>query len=157
MSGTADALMGIFGFTRVEGEMSMTEVKTADLVGAALDWAVAKSTDFSVEVKPWGEFSNASTGHKIKARGFRVWYEFDGDLEEWAPSGDWSQCGPLIEKHQITLLPPRYPGDKWGATYDVNSCMLDGDSALTAACRAIVAAKLGDVVSVPSELLEKAE
>lgn len=140
MSAAADALMGIFGFKRVEGEMSMTEVKTADLVGAALDWAVAKSTDFSVEVKPWGEFSNASTGHKIN--------EFDGDLEEWA------QCGPLIEKHQITLFPPRYPGDKWGATYDVNSCMLDGDSALTAACRAIVAAKLGDVVSVPSELLE---
>ena len=136
--------------------MSMIEVKTSELFGAALDWAVAKSTDFSVEVKPWGEFSNASTGHKIKARGFRVWYEFDGDLEEWAPSGDWSQGGPLIEKHKVIIAyhnaPDRMPV---ATTIETNPDYEFGATPLIAAMRAIVSAKLGDVVSVPSELVEQ--
>ena len=135
--------------------MKMIEVKTADLVGAALDWAVAKSTDFSVQVKPWGEFSNASTGHKIKARGFRVWYEFDGDLEEWTPSADWAQGGPLIESNQIELGWNGIDGKSmwWMARHQELAAQQIGDTPLIAAMRAIVSSKIGDTVSVPAELV----
>lgn len=122
--------------------MNMTEVKTADLAGAALDWAVANACGFKFGMCGGVVFRSDQPGDTY------------GPGPIWSPSTDWSQGGPLIGRYQITLLPPRYSGDKWGATYDVDSCMLDGDTPLISACRAIVAAKLGDVVSVPSELLE---
>lgn len=137
--------------------MKMVGVKTADLVGAALDWAVAKSTGFSIQVKPWGEFSNASTGHKIKARGFRVWYEFDGDLEEWVPSADWSQGGPLIEEFMresgIFCDGLWQHSGAFKCSFEDGGAVSAGDTPLIAAMRAIVAAKLGDTISVPAELL----
>lgn len=148
MSAAADALMGIFGFKRVEGEMSKTEVKTADLVGVALDWAVA-----------WAE------GDKVSAEdGYVVVAEFSeqhGDFFSvcYSPSTDWSQGGSLIERHEITIYPPRHlvmPADGWGAQFYIvnNPKVFRGSTPLIAAMRAIVAAKLGDVVSVPSELLK---
>lgn len=119
--------------------MTIVEVKTAELIGYALDWAVGVACKDS-EPRLYPDI-----------RGFWLLGPFG---KPWNPSEDWSQGGPLIEKLGITLLPPRYPGDKWGATYDTQSCMFDGGTALIAACRAIVAAKLGDTVQVPEELIK---
>lgn len=120
----------------------MIEVKTADLIGAALDWAVAQADGWTASIIV-PVITPSKTYYEIRSPSGLV----------LRPSTEWGQGGPLIEKHAITLLPPRYLGDKWGATYCVDSCMLDGTSPLIAACRAIVAAKLGDAVSVPAELL----
>ena len=109
-----------------ERNVKMIEVKTADLIGPALDWAVAKADgwDFSKEY------------YRIMVQGY-------------CPSTDWSQGGPLIDKHnayhhrdqrgQITAWVEGFRSYK-------------GETRLIAACRAIVAAKLGDVVQVPEEL-----
>ena len=140
--------------------MSMIEVKTADLIGPALDWAVAKANGFAVQVRPYAEFCNASTGHKVKARYHRVWYEFDGDLEEYSPSADWSQGGPLIERFGCDLICIA-PGNCWEANCwdcDLPTPGLhlhEAETPLVAALRAIVAAKLGDAVSVPEELVQQ--
>lgn len=138
--------------------MNMIEVKTADLSGSALDWAVAKANGFAVQVRPYAEFCNASTGHKVKVRYHRVWYEFDGDLEEYSPSADWSQCGLLIDKYRPDV---QTNSDGQIAAY-LNNSLADpdplvvgrGDTYLIAICRAIVAARLGDTVQVPAELVE---
>lgn len=131
--------------------MKTIEVKTAELIGPALDWAVAKANGFAVQVRPYAEFCNASTGHKVKARYHRVWYEFDGDLEEYSPSADWSQGGPLIDKHNVEIL--RAGDCVMAKLYGLTNAAGDGKTPLIAACRAIVAAKLGDAVSVPEDLV----
>jgi hypothetical protein len=125
----------------------MIELKTSELVGVALDWAVAKSEGHQPLLMPIGRVEYAigvtvvdSSG---KASGFACRY-----------SSEWAQGGPLIERHEITVRP--VDGKWWAAHVNDSStspCSYGLDP-LIAACRAIVAAKLGDVVSVPSQLLE---
>lgn len=129
---------------------NMIEVKTADLIGPALDWAVANAAGWPVEIKPHGQYSNASTGHKLKARSYRLWMVSDVDPEECTPSSDWSQGGPLIEKHTSTVTHAAYDAGWWAHS---GNHIGEGKTPLIAACRAIVAAKLGDVVGVPTELI----
>ena len=127
--------------------MSMIEVKTSELIGAALDWAVA-----------WIE------GDKVSVEdGYVVVAEFNeqhGDFFNvcYSPSADWSQGGPLIEKHKVIIAyhnaPDRMPV---ATTIETNPDYEFGATPLIAAMRAIVAAKLGDVVSVPSELAGRAK
>ncbi|ELS43301.1 phage protein NinX family protein [Pseudomonas syringae] len=125
------------------------EVKTADLVGAALDWAVAKVE--GVELALVGAYPHAVVDGRL--------------LGNYRPSTSWSQGGPLIEKHGIRLERSRdghswfagwmFSASGWNARYET----FDGEdesgssSALVATCRAIVASVLGETVSVPKELL----
>ena len=131
--------------------MKTVEVKTAELSGSALDWAVAKS----VPQKYW----------PVIVRGL-VYLDNECEHIPYSPSNDWSQCGPLIEKHKA--FPARYDDEcedateatrffcSYGSLLDMNT-YCEGPTPLIAACRAIVAAKLGETVSVPVELLEVAE
>jgi hypothetical protein len=163
---------------------TMIEVKTADLIGPALDWAVAR-----LEGWKWARNACGRSGdsfaryHDSKAKprwpiGSLCFVEpgkskdltsenknWDGWLlprggEPLAPaafdsvpcfSTIWAHGGPLIEKYRIAYLidgkgycaiPHESDYGGWGATH------------LIAACRAIVAAKLGDAVSVPAELVQ---
>lgn len=117
---------------------AFVEVKTAELIGAALDWAIGKFVGHVEIDDELGVVSDMS--HNITGK--------------WSPSTDWSQCGPLIEKYNIGLA-PIVRG--WGAGIDetdlaYGDCQC-GETPLIAACRAIVAAKRGDTVSVPKELI----
>lgn len=115
--------------------MKTVEVKTEELSGSALDWAVAKS----VPQKYW----------PVIIRGL-VYLDNECEHIPYSPSNDWSQCGPLIDRRITTLCSPR---DGYWCAHAGNH-LGEGDSALVASCRAIVANKLGDTVSVPAELLE---
>lgn len=123
------------------------EVKTAELIGMALDWAVA--------------LADRGPDRMPSAAQFKVW----GD---YRPSTSWMEGGPLIVSYQVALVPEANDGevgtessDRWiaeiyydgGEHYATGAC----DSALIALCRAIVAAKLGDVVQVPVVLVEVAQ
>ena len=74
----------------------------------------------------------------------------------WRPTTDWAQGGPLLEKYQIELLTIKIGSDSvkhWCAFFHADSRKYEKcHTALIAICRAIVAAKLGDVVLVPEEL-----
>lgn len=126
---------------------SMIEVKTAELIGPALDWAVAAAL---------GAYSAANGSSDVW--GSKIWSVpgfKDMRWDDWTPSTDWSQGGPLIEKHNVQLLPP---GREWDAQTDLRQgpsfwAQAFGSTALIAACRAIVAAKLGDTVRVPAALV----
>lgn len=128
------------------------KIKTADLIGPALDWAVAVEEGLTEE--------NAWTTLEI----FKAVRAGGG----YRCSTDWSQGGPLIEREGINLfkhnkLNESQP-DVWCAHKVVprpnmegsfNSCALalDGPTPLIAAMRCLVAATLGDEVDVPDELV----
>ena len=116
-------------------------MKTSDLIGPALDWAVAKC----------GGYEYMQT---------RVMLGLD------SPSTDWSQGGPIIEREEIELhvIPAGRDPVGWvGAldtdTWEANICVPDADyvrtfgpTPLIAAMRCYVASKLGDDIELPEEL-----
>lgn len=124
-------------------------VHVSSLVGPALDWAVAKVESIFVHISD-----------PELAEDLRVFFVRDGFMPtvvRYSPSTDWKLGGPLIEKHQIELAWDGVDGKAlwWKATHQDIAQFQMGETLLIAACRAIVAALLGDVVSVPAELVEK--
>jgi hypothetical protein len=126
------------------------KVKTSELTGVALDWAVAQATGANVRI------------HTFEGNG-AVQMVFDLEnghlLATYSPSNSWNQCGPLIEKFRIELRTSgvrRWYADKvfpHGAGEE-DWCGF-GYTALSAVCRAIVTAKLGDEIELPSELFRQ--
>jgi hypothetical protein len=121
-------------------------MKTSELTGAALDWAVAKC-----EWRPERVFL---FGEPLK----HIRISNREDLEHtyvlsmrYEPSTNWSQGGPIIEREGITLI--RH-ADKtfWWASVSDGAISFSGPTPLIAAMRCYVASKLGDEVDVPTEL-----
>lgn len=115
------------------------KMKTAELIGAALNWAVAKAEGWSQE------------GLEDIARGDR--------FPEHAFSTEWAQGGPIIDSEHIGVA---FNGGQWVAFYmadelDENSwdfkLSTDGPTALIAAMRCYVAERFGALMEVPQELL----
>ena len=140
------------------------KIKTSELIGAALDWAVAK----------------AGGG----AKDIRVFLSGHVDYGMFHYSTDWSQGGPIIERENISIIRcdddyQNFP-DKWLAERGANSycestehqqhdamiqfsvwndgsCFAKdgpfyGPTPLIAAMRCFVASRLGDKVDIPEEL-----
>ena len=103
-------------------------MKTSELTGAALDWAVAKCE--GVKLNEGNTLSN--------------------DCDVYSPSTDWAQGGPIIERKEIELVPK---GMHWDAYADEDFHVpYSGPTPLIAAMRCYVASKLGDEVEIPEEL-----
>lgn len=146
--------------------MNMVEVKTAELSGAALDWAVAEAEGVQrfVMGDDWpgnSVVADAADRDRVVICNLvgRLVVSRGGWNGQWTPSTDWSQGGPLIESHFVKLEPQ---GAAWKAGTDLRIggtpyVEATGPVALCAAMRAIVVAKLGDVVQVPAELVQEAD
>ena len=108
-------------------------MKTAELQGCALDWAVAKA--------------NQAVG-LIKSDPML------DCLHYFTPSTNWSQGGPIIEREKIDLNHYRMPDltAMWDASIDSWETDYAGTTPLIAAMRCFVASKLGDTVDIPEEL-----
>jgi hypothetical protein len=108
------------------------KIKTSELTGAALDWAVAWAENITIK-----HFSG-------------VFYLLDGD--EWNPTRNWAQGGPIIEREGINII----QSGSWFAEMDADHSggviHAEGDTPLIAAMRCSVASKRGDEVDVPEEL-----
>lgn len=117
-------------------------IRTQDLTGSALDWAVAKA------VCP------ESLKNSCNLNGFPYWSE--GWLWNGSPSTDWNQCGQLIDRHKVDM---HFAGYAWMAQAETLSkeshLACYGDTPLIAICRAIVACELGESVDIPDELCMK--
>lgn len=138
--------------------MNMIEVKTADLIGPALDWALAKADGADPILWDVCCGNGVSNGNPSEPPECCCNPLVDVSVggHKWAPSTDWAQGGPLIEKFQIGLLQPSASmcGEWHASTLHPDfTDYTHKTSPLIAACRAIVAANLGDVVSVPAELV----
>ena len=121
-------------------------MKTSELTGAALDWAVAKA-DEERDVL----FCQRQYGRLI----VRIAGDHETRDIEWpyTPSTDWSQGGPIIERESIKVDPRK---GQWEATIWNEAVMQNpayGPTPLIAAMRCYVASKLGDEVEIPEELL----
>ena len=102
-------------------------MKTNELSGAALDWAVVKADG-------------------VENMGF-VWERIKVNYK---PSTNWAQGGEIIEREGINLR--ALSGALWEAeTWSAGGgqYLLDGATPLVAAMRCYVASKLGDEVQIP--------
>ena len=103
-------------------------IKTANLSGVALDWAVGAC-----------ENRNPPNGT-------------DRDDNFFEPSTNWAQGGPIIEREKICTMCP-VTGDFWDARLHVFPPVYwRGPTPLVAAMRCYVAGKLGDEVEVLEDL-----
>ena len=118
-------------------------MKTSELTGAALNWAVAKCE-----------------GIGLGPRGFVVYYH-EGEPAMWQPSTNWLQGGPIIEREFLELRPGSFIGSKdlprvfaaWAQNrHGDKTISATGPTQLIAAMRCYVASKLGDEVEVPDDL-----
>ena len=100
-------------------------MKTEELTGAALDWAVAKCEGIHLIV----------------------------DFTQYKPSTDWAQGGPITERENMGVK-PNIGYEKWSAQVWRNSSPIStyGPTPLIAAMRCYVASKLGEEVEVPDGL-----
>ena len=110
--------------------------KTEELEGPLLDLAVAKAVGLAAVI------------HKVD-NAVAPFFECCvlnecGRLQyQYTPSRCWSQGGPLVEEHGISLV--ERGGGKWSA--DMRAGLLvEAGSPLLAAMRALVAQKLGNTV-----------
>lgn len=118
-------------------------IKTSELTGTALDWAVAKATGTRVFLD-----------REYKQTRWRV---LDADLVDMGVDGsaelnystNWSQGGPIIERERIELH--NAVGGEWAAHAEFQIYGI-GPTPLIAAMRCYVASKLGDEVDVPWQL-----
>lgn len=107
------------------------QIKTNELTGAALDWAVAKC-----EGQDPLQYETAEG----------AWH-----TGNWLPSTDWSQGGPIIEREGIELFRNKERDQWYGTQY--GGAKSYGPTPLIAAMRCYVASKLGDEIDVPGELV----
>jgi hypothetical protein len=134
----------------------LVEVKTAELVGPALDWAVAMAEFWEADRPQDGQIRKGDVYMLVGP--FRLIGL--GVDKFYSPSTNWAQGGPLIDKHSIDFNTQGVDVDGSQlieATAQDFECMecwsAEGETRLIAACRAIVSAKFGDAVKVPAELV----
>ena len=113
------------------------KIKTSELIGPALDWAVQeieyqRMVAEGEHVKQW-----ALDDHRAGA-----------SINPY--STDWLWGGPILEREGISIC--RMTSD-WSAAYNPSGTPQDGPTPLIAAMRCYVSNRLGNEVEVPEELL----
>ncbi|WP_263227521.1 DUF2591 domain-containing protein [Pseudomonas alabamensis] len=129
---------------------NLIEVKTADLAGEQLAWAVAKAEGLDVQLEP------PQYGNPWRVFVWRVG-EATTKLERYSPHEDWALGGLLIEKYAAMVrgCPNQMYATLAIARVRINGALAwrSGQTPLVALGRAIVASKLGDTLQVPKELM----
>lgn len=129
-------------------------MKTSELTGAALDWAVAKCEAWVI----------GTTDDDL----ISFVLETSPDEMHFWPCTDWAQGGPIIEREIVTVRPvfhaerteggsDIYRQDGWAAHVEpkafwVTPRPIVGPTPLVAAMRCYVTSKLGDEVEIPEQL-----
>jgi len=113
-------------------------MKTSELTGAALDWAVMHC-----------EYPDNSIAFFFKLRALHALHS------SFYYSTNWAQGGPIIEREGIDVLVEQRDLKVWAAEIYHGSkgyTRQRGSTPLSAAMRCYVASKLGDEVEIPKEL-----
>lgn len=116
-------------------------MKTSELTGKALDWAVTMCEEPCGGYKPWVQ----------------------ADLDKGITHGmnystDWLWGGPIIERERINLWfqgnSMEWMADKphFGKNHKAGRSYANGTTPLETAMRCYVAMKLGDEITLPKEL-----
>lgn len=119
------------------------KIKTAELTGRALDWAVE-----SLEIAKLRE-----SGEHVKQ-----WWVDQKQSDPSPYSTDWLRAGEIIEREKIRIE-PTWDGEVAGweakslTKFEHYFALEEGPTPLIAAMRCYVASKLGDEVDIPEELV----
>lgn len=118
------------------------KIKTAELTGAALNWAVAMCEGWQ-----WTTARDNTGSYP-----WLIKVGKDIDPKNYRPSTNWMQGGPIIEREGITIL--SVDDYEWCAAigelyYEDNNPR--STTPLIAAMRCYVASKMGDEVEIPEE------
>jgi len=119
-------------------------MKTSELTGAALDWAVAKCEEVG------GQAYLREDPNPASRIGAKILYDPLNDAY-LCYSTNWAQGGPIIEREKICLVGMSKGG--WKASIGQQDYSFASETPLLAAMRCYVASKLGDEVEIPEELL----
>lgn len=122
------------------------KIKTSELTGTALDWAVGTA--------------NGGLYQSVSARdAFWIWPGEPVKYSKASPaySTDWAQGGPITDRELISILWRPARSVFWACCNgqdpaDEEVMGADGPTPLIAAMRCYVTSKLGDEVDVPDEL-----
>ena len=115
------------------------KVKTIELEGPALDWAVAKAAGYKPSV--------------YSTQSIRAELPTGGVIAPFMPGFRWDQGGPILERERIG---PRWDKlwNQWGVPDPKNAALgILGQTFLITAMRCFVTSRLGDKVEVPDELM----
>ncbi|WP_176515966.1 phage protein NinX family protein [Pseudomonas ceruminis] len=126
----------------------LIEVRVSNLIGAPLDWAVAKVESVETSWRYGRELVQVHDRGGIKL--------IESIRSIYSPSADWSQGGPLVDKHHGGLHYEAHLADanfRYSSGPGRSGFWCYGPTALIAFCRGLVKAKLGDTVQVPKELM----
>ena len=121
-------------------------MKTSELTGAALDWAVAKC-----------EGHESRCSWMLEKEGYAAWQAYEMAWGNPLPNyfTNWSQGGPIIERERI-CIDIGHDGVWLAYTKqnyeDAKEFMHVGPTPLIAAMRCYVASKLGNEIELPEEL-----
>lgn len=134
------------------------KVKTSELTGAALDWAVAIAEGY--------EPDRPQDGQVKKGSDYRVVGPCNSQFR-YSPSIDWRQGGPLLANlmtsgqwgitpftdGQIMISNTNSDCLPYNGDWEQASINAFGDNLLIATCRAIVTSEIGEEVDIPDSLL----
>lgn len=131
----------------------MPVIKTEHLMGAALNWVVAKCEGVRMEDVLPPRWKGASLELlRRDENGKRTGHYVTGQFNYCTGSTQWEWGGPIIEREGISIGKGT---DGWAAFINVDD--EDGHlgaTPLVAAMRCYVASKIGDEVDVPERFLE---
>lgn len=124
----------------------MKPIKVSEASGAVLNWMVAKcEAQELTQAANWAAITK-HYGHLQKKKG-----------GHYAPSTDWAQGGPILEREHISVTYHEsyttLPGMYWRA-YIQSTAPVYGPTILIAAMRCYCCSKLGDIIDVPEELCQ---
>lgn len=132
--------------------MTTIQVKTIELVGPALHWAVATAVAEDVKIT----ISRAANSNHHEAKISCKYLVKQGQewvtstfawTSDYAPSSDWLQTGALLNTHFFHV-------DKTGSgsAAQFGHEAVSGDDLQLAICRAVVLKNIGALIDIPSEL-----
>lgn len=115
----------------------MSSIKTRELIGPALDWAVLRARGYKVK-----EATHLLHNHNKKPG------------NTYHPSTNGTQANVLIEKHEISTIhrDKAWGNERWSARIYASNTTAEGPTALIAAMRAFVLSVMGEEIEIPEEL-----
>jgi len=135
--------------------MNTVNLEVAELTGAALEWAVAGCIPDGTRVIYFDE----DTGEPL-------YYDDCAGNQQFSPTTDWGQAGPLLVQHEIGVQPVYQDGvfhcwnarvrsleyDECGEAVEGSDADSYGPTYLVAAMRCLVRLKMGPALDIPGAL-----
>lgn len=136
-------------------EGSWVSVKVKNLIGAALDWAVAKAEGLPVIHDPMGFKTGSESG-------YWVWSNEPSGLQTkvgrgYSPSTIWAQGGLIVDRERPHMAPVTYNGEPSWQSWVCGQSSASGSfgsTFLIAAMRCHVTSRFGDEIEVPAAVLQ---